>query len=158
MPTPKSEVGVWLAPGSKVRRAVGALAGSKKLSDTASLTRWRAMREEAQAKTAALELQKLTGELLPAGEVLEAERRKNANVRASFRRLARSMAPLLHRATSPAEVEQLLLAEIDLQLSELARDPLGLGDQVLTMPDPQPEDLPPLVSSQLPAENAAVAQ
>jgi hypothetical protein len=128
--------------------------GSKEPSATQNLTKWRAAREESQAKLAEIELQKATRALLPAAEVLEAERRKNANIRASFRRLARSLAPLLHRASSPAEAEQILIGEIDLVLSELARDPLGAQETVLAMPDPQPEMAPPAQ----PAAEMAAAQ
>ena len=111
-------------------------------SATASLTRYRAMREKAQAERAELELKALLKQLLPANEVREAERQKNANIRTSFRRLARSLAPLLNRASSPAEVEQILLGEIDLVLSELARDPLGVQEAV---PEVQVEIIPPPV-------------
>jgi hypothetical protein len=127
-------------------------------SATQNLTANRARYEAARAQTAELELARLTRNLLPAAEVLEAERRKNANLRARFRRLARSLAPLLHRATSPAEVEQALLGEIDLVLAELARDPLGIqGEQVIAMPVPQPETQLPVASSQLPVQEMAVA-
>jgi hypothetical protein len=111
----------------------------KKPSSTGKLYAARADRESFQAKLAELTYKRELGELVPAADVLEAERRKNANFRASFRRLARSLAPLLHRATSPAEVERLLLREIDLVLGELAADPLGTGDRVRF--DAAPEDL-----------------
>ena len=38
---------------------------------------------------------------------------------------------------------QLLIGEIDLVLSELARDPLGAQEAVVTMPEPQPDMAPP---------------
>jgi hypothetical protein len=123
-------------------------------SATQSLTANRARYEAARAQTAELELARLTKTLLPAHEVLEAERRKNANIRARFRRLARSLAPLLHRASSASEVEQILLGGIDFELSEVTRDPVGEQDQVIAMPEQQL----PVVSIQLPvAEEMAVA-
>ena len=73
-------------------------------SATKSLTAARAERENYQAKLAKLEYEKAVGNLLPREDVLEAERRKNGNIRAGFRALARSMAETLSQATSPAEI------------------------------------------------------
>lgn len=146
------------------RKAASSTAGhaGKATSATQNLTANRARYEAARAQTAELELARLTKALLPAAEVLEAERRKNANVRARFRRLAHSLTPELHHAGSAAVVEQLLLRDIDQVLSELALDPLGVEDTPPAMPEPQPEsqirgDQLPVASSQLPVEEMAVA-
>ena len=120
-------------PRSSARPAPVA-GGSRIESATATLTRSRATTEEFKAKTAELEYRRLIKELLPAAEVLEAERRKNANIRATFRRLARTMAPVLHRAATPAELELALLAEVDLALEELAGDPLGSREPAPEIP------------------------
>jgi hypothetical protein len=85
----------------------------------------RTRRELAQAEITELELEQKKGELLPAAAVLEAERRKNSNLRTRFRRLARSVAAEVARLTDPAEVEDALLRQIDQVLTELAVDPLG---------------------------------
>ena len=98
-------------------------------SATQSLTEARAVREHYQAELAKLDYLKTSGELLPRTDVLEAERRKNANLRASFRRIARSLAPELARAVTPADAEKILLGEIDLILEQLAKDPLGLRQE-----------------------------
>jgi hypothetical protein len=100
-------------------------AGAKQNSATATLTKARAADAGYQAELRKLELGLRTGELVPAKEVLEAERRKNANVRLRFRSLARSMAPVMARTSTPAECERILLDEIDHRLDELAEDPLG---------------------------------
>lgn len=97
-----------------------------RMSATRSLTSARARAEEAKAEMLELELAKTKRELLPKGEVLEAERWKNANIRTRFRRLARTLAPRMARIASASEAEAVLLEEIDLQLAELAADPLGI--------------------------------
>jgi hypothetical protein len=97
-----------------------------RVSASNSLTAWRAKNEEVKAKLGELELKKAEGELLPKSEVLEAERWKNANIRTRFRRLARTLAPRMARIASASEAEAVLLEEIDLQLAELAADPLGI--------------------------------
>jgi hypothetical protein len=100
-------------------------------SATKSLTASRAQTEKYKALTAEREYELLVGKLLPKEQVLEAERRKNANIRSKFRRLARSLAPMLSRASSPAEVEQVMLQEIDLVLLQLSQDPLGMAEEAL---------------------------
>ena len=144
-----------------VERAAGRKAAAKPVrkgraeSDTFRLTKYRAQREKAQAERAELELRAFTASLVPAAEVLEAERRKNANIRASFRRLARALAPQLDRAGSPAEIERLLLAEIDLALSELARDPMGVDDGAVALPVQPEAQAPPPMPAASPAEMRA---
>jgi DNA-binding Lrp family transcriptional regulator len=101
-----------------------------------SLTAARAEREHYQAQIAKLDYEKQIGNLLPREQILIAEQRKNANIRAQFRKLARSVAPLLSRVSDPAEVENLLREEIDVVLNQLARDPLALQDPTLDMPPP----------------------
>lgn len=136
------------------------VAGGKPESATASLTKFRAEREGYQAKLAELDYRKAMRELLPAAEVLEAERRKNANVRTSFRRLARSLAPMLHRASSPADLELTLLAAIDQVLDELARDPLGAQEQPPAMVQPEqeiPSPVEPAIAAPMPVDQAAAA-
>jgi hypothetical protein len=112
-------------------------------SATRSLTEARAQREHFGALTAELEYKRASGSLLPRDQVLEAERRKNTNIRTSFRRLARSLAPLLARAGSPAEAETILLSEIDLVLAQLARDPLGAHETAHEAVAPNPEPIAP---------------
>lgn len=105
-------------------------------SATRSLTEAKAMRENYQAEMAKLDYEKQIGNLLPRDQVLEAERRKNANIRTSFRRIARSLAPVLARTNSEAEAERLVLREVDRILSQLATDPLGAAADVPAMPPP----------------------
>ena len=107
---------------------------------TSSLTEGRAKKVHYEALQAELSYKLQTGLLLPKAEVLEAERRKNANIRTRFRRLARGLAPLMARTTNAAEAEAILLAEIDAQLSELAADPLG---EVSPAVPPTPESVAP---------------
>ncbi len=90
----------------------------------------------AQASLRELELKERTRQLLPAQEVQEAERRKNANIRLRFRGLARTLAPVMARTTSAADCERLLREEIDHQLEELARDPLALVGPVQSPESP----------------------
>jgi hypothetical protein len=66
------------------------------------------------------------GLLLRKEEVLAAQRMQNANVRTRLRMLPRAMAQELATVTVPAEIERILLAYIDRQLSDLASDPLAL--------------------------------
>lgn len=108
-------------------------------SATRSLTEARAAREHYQAELAKLDYERAVGQLLPRDQVLEAERRKNANVRARFRKLARSLAPMLARFTVPSECESFLLSEIDLVLQQLAGDPLGMRDEQPPAPAPTPQ-------------------
>jgi hypothetical protein len=118
-------------------------AEKKQKSATRSLTEARAEREHYAALAAKLDYEKATGELLPRDQVLEAERRKNANIRTRFRRLARSLAPVLAQTSSPGEVERVLLEEIDYQLRELASDPLGLAVEVPVVQAPAEIIQPP---------------
>jgi hypothetical protein len=109
--------GQGLAPGS-----------TRRPSDTTTLTGWRAQTEEFKARQAKLEYEHSLKTLLPAAEVLEAERRKNSNIRASLRRVARDLAPevkAVAASASIAEIEALVLKQIDEALGELAADPLG---------------------------------
>jgi hypothetical protein len=99
--------------------------GVKQNSATASLTSARAADAGYQAELRRLELNEKTKKLLPADEVLEAERRKNANVRLRFRALAREVAPVMARTNTPAECERILADEVDQRLHELEHDPLG---------------------------------
>jgi hypothetical protein len=108
-----------------------------KPSATASLTNARAADAGFQARLRQLEWQERTKQLLPAAEVLDAERRKNANIRLRFRGLARVLAPLMARTASAADCERLLLEEIDHQLEELARDPLASVGPAGPAPDVQ---------------------
>lgn len=105
-------------------------------SATQTLYEAKASREGFQAKIAELDYQKQIGNLLPRDQVLEAERRKNANIRTSFRRIARSLAPVLARTNSEAEAERLVLREVDRILGQLATDPLGAAADVPAMPPP----------------------
>lgn len=106
-------------------------------SATRSLTAERTRDAGAQASLRELELKERTQELLPAAEVLEAERRKNSNIRLRFRGMARTLAPVMARTAAAADCERLLLEEIDHQLEDLARDPLVLVGPVAP-PAPPP--------------------
>jgi hypothetical protein len=120
-------------------------------SATKSLTAAKAMRENFQAKIAELDYEKQIGNLLPREQVVIAEQRKNANIRTQFRKLARSVAPMLSRVSDPAEVENLLREEIDVVLNQLARDPLALQSEVAS-----PDVSAAVLDSQ--AEKGALAQ
>jgi hypothetical protein len=125
-------------------------------SATRSLTAARAEREHYQAQMAKLDYEKAFGSLLPRDQVLEAERRKNANIRAKFRQLARSLAPRVSRVSSPAEVEYLLLSEIDLVLGQLAMNPLGIEEPPAPPPEPIASPLP-VIEPAAPIANGANA-
>jgi uncharacterized protein with PIN domain len=114
-------------------------------SASKSLTASRAEREHYQAQSAKLDYEQRIGSLLPAEEVLAAERRKNETIRTMLRRLPRSLAPSLARITDPGEVEQRLGEEIDGLLDRLSRDPLGMSE---TLPIAAPE--PAAISEALP--------
>jgi DNA-binding Lrp family transcriptional regulator len=109
--------------------------GLAKTSATRNLTAAKADREHYQALMAKLEYEKAVANLLPREQVLVAEQRKNANVRTQFRKLARSVAPLLARVADPAEIENLLREEIDVVLGQLARDPLGGVEPIVIEPE-----------------------
>lgn len=100
--------------------------GDPRSNATQSLTRNRSEREGWAAKLAKIEYEKAAGNLLPKAEVLEAEQKKNANIRNRFRRIPRALAPLLAATRrEPAEIEALLLEAVEEILLELAADPLG---------------------------------
>lgn len=107
-----------------------------------TLTEARTLREQLQAEVVRLDLEQRKGNLLPKAEVLEAERQKNATLKAALRRLPRSLAPTLARMGDPAEVETVLLAEIDLVLERLAADPLGATDAPIAPPPPSLPEAP----------------
>lgn len=94
-------------------------------SATASLTASRAEKMKWEALTAKQEYERSQGQWLPTAEVRQAEQMKNSKLRTSIRAIARSLADTLARATEPAEVEALMLAEIDRVLTDCAADPLG---------------------------------
>lgn len=133
-------------PTARKRPAVGR---PPRGSATHSLTDGRAQKVHWEALQAKLEYERTAGGLLPKSEVLEAERRKNSNIRTRIRSMARSLAPLLARSATPAECESLLLAEIDHQLSALAADPLGLDEPATTMKptEEQPSSVSPVSSA-----------
>jgi hypothetical protein len=106
-------------------------AGQRARSATDTAAYWNAQKLKAETELKQIELERVRGELLPRAEVKEAQERQNANVKMRIRRLARSVAPQLARITTASEIEQVLLEEIDLVLSELARDPLGDGPHEL---------------------------
>jgi hypothetical protein len=91
-----------------------------------TITFERLRRERADADKAELMAEKLRASLLPKQEVLLAQQRQNSNVREKFRGIARLLAVQLAQATSPSEVETLLLQEIDAVLAKLSEDPLGM--------------------------------
>ena len=145
----------------KVVRRTAAKKADKPPSATRSYVSAKAEREHWQALSAKLEYEKTVGTLLPAAEVIQAEQRKNANLRMRLRKLARSMAPMLARLTVTFECEQYLLGEVDQVLEELATDPLGLKpDAVQTSAqvppaapavEPIAENMVPEVAAEIPA-------
>jgi hypothetical protein len=102
-----------------------AAAPSRRFSATASLTSIRVAHETYKTKLAKLEYERAMGQLLPAAEVLEAQRRQAANLRTRLRRMPRAVAGRLRLLSSEAEIEAFLLERIDEILRDLARDPLG---------------------------------
>jgi hypothetical protein len=109
----------------KPRRAY-TTTSDKPQSATRSLASARAEREAHMAELARLDVLERTGKLLPADQVIAAEQRKNSNFRTQLRKMARHAAPLVKRARTEAEIEALLLEQIDHLLETFARDPLGL--------------------------------
>lgn len=93
---------------------------------TGSLTAKRAEREGYEAGLSRLKYERESGELLPRAQVLLAEQKKNANIRNRFRSLARRLAQVLAPEMTPAHVEAVLGEAIAHELTELARDPLGM--------------------------------
>lgn len=134
---------------SKPAKPLMSLKSDAQLSATKSLTAMRTENEKYKALTAKLDYERLCGQLLPKAQVLEAERRKNMNIRGRFRKLASSLAVVVARTTSPAEVQKLLLEEIDLVLDQLSKDPLE------TAASPEGPEFP---TSQLDVVPAQVAQ
>jgi hypothetical protein len=105
---------------------------------------------------AKLEYERAVGSLLPRDQVLQAERHKNTHLRALLRGMPRSLAPMLAQLTAPADVERVLLQEIDLMLSRLAGDPFGLRDAPpQAAPDLPVVDPPPPTGSEPLLEGAA---
>lgn len=132
--------------GGRPPRQPGA-PGTASGNATLSLTAARAADAGYQARLRKMEYEERSKQLLPASEVLEAERRKNANIKVRFRGLARALAEPLARTAVPAECERLLLEEIDYQLDELARDPLGLVGPAVPAPPPAAAVQPAEVSA-----------
>ena len=107
-------------------------------SGATTLTAARARKALADAKVAELDAEERASNLLPRSEVIEAQRRQNANVRTRLRRLPRQLAPMLAPITSPAEIERLILEAVDRELAEMAIDPLSIP----------PESVPEQIASQ----------
>jgi hypothetical protein len=69
--------------------------------------------------------------------VLEAERRKNANLRLRLRALPRlRRGAELARTNTPAECERIVAEEIDHVLNEMVVDPLGTMGPAAPAPEP----------------------
>lgn len=125
-----------MAQAAKKKPKAAKRENAPRSSATQSLTQARAVRENYQARSAKLDYEQRAGTLLPKAEVLEAERRKNAHLRARFRRIGRPAAAqakakgLIAAGRSPAEFEEIVLAEVDAVLKDLAVDPLGFGEVV----------------------------
>lgn len=132
----------------RVRPAAAGPGAPARASATQSLTSARAADAAYQAKLRKLEYEKAVGELLPAAEVREAERRKNANLRTRFRRLPRGVAQRLAYTTrTPAEIERILLEAIDHELAELAADPLGTHPEAPVAPTAEGTAVPVVQTS-----------
>lgn len=101
---------------------------SERGSATESLTANRAVKEYWDARRARIDTEEREGKLLPVAAVLEAERRKNENIRNLFRQLPSTLAPIVKRLASEAEVRDYLQREIDFVLERLAKDPLGMQE------------------------------
>ena len=147
---PKAQRGSNAHGGGRPARDPGpAEAGAPRPSATMSLTSARAAGAGYQARLLKLEFEKLSGQLLPAAEVLEAERRKNANFRLRLRGLAPSLAPAVNAAATTAECNRLLLEAFEHLLRELEQDPLGTNGTTALPPEP------PAAVVQTSAEGAA---
>jgi hypothetical protein len=83
---------------------------------TGELTKNRAENEKYKALTAKAEYEKMIGALLPAAQVIEAQRRSNQNIRTDLLRLPRAAAVSL--AQKPA-------AEVEVELTRWVRDLLS---------------------------------
>jgi len=148
-PLPRKKTTARNAPPRKA-------AGSRKAASASfNLTAARFQTEQYKGLKARLDFEVQSGKLLPRAEVLDLERRKNTNIRTMLRRLPRSLAPLLARADGPAEIETLLLAEIDLVLERLARNPLGMHDDA--PPAVAEAELPAVLPPAAPAKEIAEA-
>lgn len=128
---PAARRGRKAQPAPPRPRSTGRPARAVRETATGTLTAERAKREKYQALNAELEYRHKIGELLPKAEVLEAERMKNTNIRRRFRELARALAPMCENRTA-AEIERVIITEVDFQLGELAADPLGTVEAVPT--------------------------
>jgi hypothetical protein len=95
-------------------------------SATANITAIRAMREFVDLQRAVALRDKDNGQLLPADQVLEAERKKNVTLRALLASLPRALAPALATTIEVAECEEILTRALDQVREEFASDPLGL--------------------------------
>lgn len=128
------------------------LPGRARGDATSSLTANRATREYYEALRAQHEYETSIGKLLPADQVIAAERMKNENISTLFRRMPSSIAPLVAMCTNKAEIEDLLRREIYSILEQLSRDPLGMAAReeqriaespnvlpMPTLPSPAPE-------------------
>lgn len=118
-----------LAGGGSKRRIAAPPKPSGRKPMEGTITAHRTVKEEFEAKTARLKFLQLEEKLLPREDVLKAQQRQNQSVRENFRGIARMLAVQLSQATSPSEVETILLQEVDAVLAKLADDPLGLGEQ-----------------------------
>jgi hypothetical protein len=114
----------------RAERAMGApepsLPGTQRGDATSSLTANRATKEYYEAQQARLDYEKSVGKSLPAAEVLEAERKKNATLRMLLASLPRTLAHVLAMTVEPAECEAILSRALDQVREEFAADPLGL--------------------------------
>jgi hypothetical protein len=112
---------------ARVERAMGApepsLPGTQRGDATNSLTANRATKEYYEAQQARLDYEKSVGKYLPAVEVLEAERRKNATFCSFLDAVPRAYAPLVANR-DVAECEAVLRRAMSQVREECALDPL----------------------------------
>lgn len=131
-------------PAKAARKLTAPEPRAPRESATRSLTAWRVRSEEFKAKTLELEFQRNAGDLLPRLQVLELEQRKNSTIKSKFRKLPRELAQRLARMTTPAEIEKLLLEEIDVVFDQLAHDPFGMAEATPAIATAVSSQAPPL--------------
>jgi hypothetical protein len=109
---------------------------------TGAITASRAVKEYYQALREKTLHEKDTAKLLPAAEVLEAERKKNATLRMLLASLPRTLAHVLAMTVEPAECEAILSRALDQVREEFAADPLGLKAEAAPPMEAPPVEVP----------------
>lgn len=121
---------------------------------TGSITASRAVSEFYDALRRKTAHERDIGKLLPAEQVLEAERKKNTTLRTLLESLPRALAPMLAVTIEAAECEAIVKRALDQIREEFIADPLGLksNDVQVEAPPPAveipvpPPDVPPVMA------------